>query len=235
MIALVGSGEYLPPIEPLDRRLLELLGAAPRVVCLPTAAGSEGPARIRYWCDLGIEHFTHLGVPVKAPVVIDPPSANDPALAAMIRAGNFIYLSGGSPDYLFKTLLNSLAWQAIREVLNDGGLLVGCSAGAMVLGERIPAFPTWRRTFNLLHGAVVVPHFDELPSHWHRVMKTFVGRGSTLVGIEASTALIKNGERCVAAGTGGVTIWNQGLKQRFTDGQEIPQEFFLPALDEDKK
>ena len=46
MLALVGSGEYLPRMEPVDRRLLASLPDAPRVVCLPTAAGTEGSKRI---------------------------------------------------------------------------------------------------------------------------------------------------------------------------------------------
>jgi len=41
MLALVGSGEYLPTMEPVDRQLIARLDAAPSVVCLPTAAGQE--------------------------------------------------------------------------------------------------------------------------------------------------------------------------------------------------
>lgn len=230
VIALVGSGEYLPPIEPLDIHLLGLLPAEPSVACLPTAAGAEGEARVHYWSELGVKHYTRLGVKVQAVPVVDAPSANDPILAAQVRQANFIYLSGGNPDYLYKSLRDSLVWQAIQQVLAGGGLLAGCSAGAMVLGERIPAFPTWRRTFNLLSGAVVVPHFDELPSHFHTLMKAFVGRGSTLVGIEANSALIQTGAGRMAAGTGGVTVWNQFTKKRFTDGQEIPTELFPMPL-----
>ena len=46
MLALVGSGEYLPPMDPVDRILLSRLPGPPRVVCLPTAAGTEGAERI---------------------------------------------------------------------------------------------------------------------------------------------------------------------------------------------
>ncbi len=44
LIALVGAGEYLPVMEDIDRYLLDSVkvdGRAPRVVCLPTAAGQE--------------------------------------------------------------------------------------------------------------------------------------------------------------------------------------------------
>ena len=42
-IALVGSGEFLEPIEPLDRFLLETLPGPARVVVLPTASAPDGP------------------------------------------------------------------------------------------------------------------------------------------------------------------------------------------------
>ena len=61
MIAMVGSGEYLPEMEPVDRYLMEQLGEPARVTCLPTAAGTEGAERIAYWSDLGVEHFTAMG------------------------------------------------------------------------------------------------------------------------------------------------------------------------------
>ena len=126
-----------PEWKPLDRELLSRLPAEPRVVCLPTAAGQEGEDSIAYWSRLGVEHFTRLGARVDSLPVIDPASAADPLLAESIAAANFIYLSGGKPDYLYRVLHGSLAWQAILSVLDSGGLLAGCSAGAMVLGEKI--------------------------------------------------------------------------------------------------
>ncbi len=163
MLALVGSGEYLPPIEPLDRDLIARLREPPRVVCLPTAAGSEGPERIDYWMRLGVEHFTRLGAQVRALPVIDRSSADDPKLAAEIAGANFVYLSGGNPGYLYRTLAGSGAWEAILSVLAGGGILAGCSAGAMVLGEKIIGFPRLGAGFNFLPGVTVMPHFDEIP------------------------------------------------------------------------
>ena len=84
MLALVGSGEYLPAMEPIDRELISRLQESPRVVCLPTAAGKEGPERIAYWLRLGVEHFTRLEAKVEALPVIDRESANDRNLAKVI-------------------------------------------------------------------------------------------------------------------------------------------------------
>ena len=79
LITLVGSGEYLPVMDDVDRHLLDSLnlnGRKPRVVCLPTAAGREGDASVNRWSNMGVEHFTKLGAEVNALHIIDRGSAN---------------------------------------------------------------------------------------------------------------------------------------------------------------
>jgi cyanophycinase len=220
MLALVGSGEYLPPIEPLDRLLLRRLPSPARVVCLPTAAGTEGKERIGYWARLGVEHFTRLGAEVRSLPVVDSASADDPVHAQAIAEANFVYLSGGHPDYLYKTLKDSPAWKAILSVPEKGGLLAGCSAGAMIMAEYFFGTRPWRRLpgFGLLPGAVVIPHFDEIPRWISSLVRFWVGRGLTTVGIERNTALVVDGGRMEVLGDGGVTVWNRSGKVRYTQG-----------------
>ncbi len=218
LLALVGSGEYLPPIAPLDRALIGRLPAPARVVCLPTAAGAEGDERIAYWSRLGVEHFTGLGVQVETLPVIDHASANDPALAAAVSAANFVYLSGGRPDYLHRALKGSLVWQAILAVIENGGLLAGCSAGAMILGEKFFGFPGWRTGFALLPGVTIIPHFDEIPVRMLRPMRLIAGKDLAILGIEGNTALVQTAEGHEVLGSGGVTVWNGAGKTRYTAG-----------------
>jgi cyanophycinase len=226
MLALVGSGEYLPPMEPVDRILLQRLSGPARVVCLPTAAGTEGSGRIGYWHRLAVDHFTRLGVPVRSLPVIDRASADDPALAESITEANFVYLSGGHPDYLFRTLSDSLAWKAVLSVAEKGGLLAGCSAGAMVMGEYFFGFFRRSRSagFRLLPRAMVIPHFDEIPRWISGPIHLTAGRGMTTVGIEADTALLVDGGRMEVIGSGGVTIWSQAGKKRYIRGS-VPSWF----------
>lgn len=220
MLALVGSGEYLPPMEPVDRFLLDHLEGTPKVICLPTAAGTEGEERIRYWSELGITYFTKLGVEVEALAVIDQASANDQGYAQQIQKSNFVYLSGGKPDYLFNTLSGSPVWGAIMEVLSLGGIVAGCSAGAMIMGERMPGFPGLKPGFGLLKGVVIMPHFDELPKAMVNGLRLLVGGEMTLIGVEGNTALVVSGEMYQVVGSGGVVLWNKE-KKRFTNGQCI--------------
>jgi len=218
MLALVGSGEYLPPIEPLDRELISRLPGPARVACLPTAAGTEGADRIAHWSRLGVDHFTRLGATAEAVPVIDRASANDPALAAVIAGANFVYLSGGKPDYLYQTLAGSLAWDGIQAVLAGGGLLAGCSAGAMILGEKFFGFPGWKHGFSFLPGATVLPHFDEIPQAMIRSLRALTGKDTILLGIEGNTALVASGQRYAEVGSGGVTVWSRTGKTRYSRG-----------------
>ena len=218
MLALVGSGEYLPPIASMDRELIGRLAAPVRVVCLPTAAGSEGHARIDYWSRLGVDHFTGLGAQVQSLPVIDRPSADDPALAAEVAHANFVYLSGGRPDYLHKTIEGTLVWHAILSVLENGGLLAGCSAGAMILGEKFFGFPGWKPGFNFLPGATIIPHFDEIPGPMIGSLHVLAGKDVTILGIDGNTALVRTGDHYEVLGSGAVTVWNRAGKIRHTAG-----------------
>jgi len=190
-LALVGSGEYLPPMEPVDRWLLGRVEGEPRVACLPTAAGTEGPERVAYWSRLGVEHFSRLGAQAEAVGVIDGASADDGA--------------------------------AVTDVLERGGVVAGCSAGAMIFGESIPTFPAivpFRRAFSLLPGAVIMPHYDEMPGAFARMIRMLLGQ-KTLVGIEGNTALVRSDGAFKVVGAGGVTVWNRREKRRYTDGATV--------------
>jgi cyanophycinase len=218
MLALVGSGEYLPGMDSVDQELIRRLPEAPRVVCLPTAAGQEGAERIAYWTRLGVEHFARLGAHVEAVPVIDAASAHNIDLAHAIAGANFVYLSGGKPAYLYQTLAGSPAWQAIQSVLAHGGLLAGCSAGAMILGEKILGFPFLKSGFNILPGSLVMPHYDEISKNLRTVIRVMAGPARTVLGVEGYTALVVNGEQAEVLGSGGVTVWNRTGSTRYLQG-----------------
>jgi cyanophycinase len=222
MLALVGSGEYLPPMELVDRQLIDSLGEAPRVVCLPTAAGQEGEERIGYWRDLGVQHFSRLGAQVESLPVIDRAGALETRWAERIAEANFVYLSGGRPDYLYRTFESTPVWQAILSVHEGGGVVAGCSAGAMIMGSRLMGFPGLQPAFGLIPKSVIVPHFDEIPAAFVKTVQFLAARDKTVIGIEGNTALVVESDRYEVLGSGGVTIWNHHEHARYTAGQLIP-------------
>jgi cyanophycinase len=227
-IALVGSGEYLEVCRPVDEHLLSLLDIgdrAPRVACLPTAAAKDGERVWRGWQDRGVAHFTALGAETVAVDVIDRHTADDDAMVRDIAGADLVYLSGGKPALLHQLLDGTAAWAAILGVLDRGGVLAGCSAGAMVQGSHIAGLRggAGSEGFGLLANTVVLPHFDEFPSLAGDLVRRLVGRGRNVVGIDGATALVRHEGRFRAVGRGGVTVWDSSGKNRFHD-EDLPEE-----------
>ncbi|MCQ3938065.1 MAG: peptidase [Chloroflexi bacterium] len=200
LIALLGSGEYLPVMDEVDSYLLAHCGAEgrkPRVVCLPTAAGQEGDASVNRWMKMGVEHFTRLGADVQAVPVIDRVSANDLNHAMTLEEADVIYFSGGNPMYLYQTLKDSLVWRSAQKVWERGGVYAGCSAGAMILGREVPDFRMLGTrsipVFGVIPAAAIIPHFDAIPIFWKPLIGTTRKRlrnGETMLGIDENTAVI---------------------------------------------
>ena len=199
LIALLGSGEYLPVMDEIDSYLLANCGAngrKPRVVCLPTAAGQEGDASVSRWSNMGVEHFTRLGADVQAVRVIDAESANEPGNASAVEEADLVYFSGGNPRYLFETMKDSLVWKSAQKAWERGAVYAGCSAGAMVLGKKIPSARSITFTpieaFGIIGANYIFPHFDAFP-FWHpviAVMRRSLKSSEVIIGVDEDTAIV---------------------------------------------
>jgi cyanophycinase len=200
LIALLGSGEYLSVMDDVDHYLLANCGAEgrrPRVVCLPTAAGQEGEKSVSRWSRMGMEHFTRHGADVQAVPVIDEKSANDLNHASVVEDADIIYFSGGDPGYLYRTMKDSLVWQAAQKAWARGAVYAGCSAGAMILGREMPDFRAMgiRSTaaFGILPIASLMPHFNAIPLFGKPLVATLRRRlteGEIMIGIDENTAIV---------------------------------------------
>ncbi|HVB22420.1 MAG TPA: Type 1 glutamine amidotransferase-like domain-containing protein [Ktedonobacteraceae bacterium] len=223
-IALIGAGEYLPAVATVDQQLLERVSGTPRVVVLPTAAVPDGPVVAERWIQMGIDHFTRLGATVEPIRLFTRADANNEAIVTKLAAANFIYFSGGKPRYLLETLKDSAAWQAICGVYASGGVIAGCSAGAMALGGVLLDFPrVWRTlpALALVPDIAVIPHFDEIPSFITSMIRS-VARKTTVVGIDGSTALVGTGGQWTVLGKGKVTLFSGKNTTRYLVGDCVP-------------
>ncbi len=219
-VALIGSGEFLPGSDLLDRALLARLDDAPRVLVLPTASAPDGPEVMERWARMGIEHFERLGASAEAIMIGTREEADSAKLAERIAATNFIYLSGGKPGYLVKTLRDTKCWQAIEQVFQAGGVVAGCSAGAMALAGSLPSFLRSQPALGLAPGLAVIPHFDEIPG-WLSGLGRYASRGATVIGVEGSTGLIGSGREWQVAGTGNIFVLNGKSQKRYGSGQSV--------------
>ena len=170
-----------------------------------------------------IEHFSQLGAQAEAVRVIDRSTAQDAGMAERIRSANFVYLSGGKPSYLYNTLRDTPVWAAITSVLQRGGVVAGCSAGAMIFGERIPTslFSTnWQTAFNFLPGSFIIPHYDEIPRMMLHGMRLVAGK-LKVIGIAGSTALVCGPHGVSVQGSGSVALLEDGHETKFNAGSVI--------------
>ena len=229
VIALVGSGEYLDTMDAIDRLLLAESGtASPGVVCLPTAAGREGPASVERWSQMGKAHFRRLGAEVESALIVDRASADDPQWAALIEAADLIYFSGGDPGYLYQTLVGTCAWDAVTSAYARGASLAGCSAGAMILGQYLPSRPAldfkFVSAFGWIRNCLVLPHFDRLPfrSMLLPLIRRKLAGGQYALGIDENTALVgRMGGEWQVMGAAGVSLMTRRDSKKYPAGSRL--------------
>ena len=191
----MGSGEYLPVMEDIERGLLS--GRPPRFVQLATAAAPEGPDSLAHWHELGRQAAHRLGVEQVVLPVVDRVSADSPELAGLVEGAGLIYLSGGSPPFVAATLRDTAVWHAIAAAWEAGAALAGCSAGAIALTDHVPDIRHPLRDaepgLGLLPHIRVLPHYDQL-ARWvpdmllKRIVET--PAGISVVGIDEDTAMV---------------------------------------------
>jgi cyanophycinase-like exopeptidase len=236
LIALLGSGEYLPVMDEVDSYLLANCGAdakarKPRVVCLPTAAGQEGPKSVARWSNMGVEHFTKLGAEVQALPVIDTKSANNPTHASAVENADVIYFSGGNPSYLYRTMKDSLVWESAQKAWARGAVYAGCSAGAMILGTEMPdvraAGIRSTAAFGILPISSLLPHFNAMPLFGKPLLATLRRRlrdGEIMLGVDEDTAIVgRRGGEWTVMGKSKAHVFTRADSRTYSDGEK----FFL--------
>lgn len=234
LIALLGSGEYLPVMDEVDKFILahcNTNGRVPRVICLPTAAGREGERSWGRWMRMGEDHFRRLGADVESLPVIDRVSADESAHASAVESADLVYFSGGDPNYLFQTMNGSRVWDSAQKAFARGAAYAGCSAGAMILAKSMPDF---RRAgfgtlpaFGVVPAAFIMPHFDAIPIVRQPLvfaLQRQLKDGESLLGIDEETALIGalgGREAWRVHGHKTVSVISHREKQVFRVGEEV--------------
>ena len=192
-LALVGSGEYLPVMQPVEDWLL---ADGPRIyVQLATAAAPEGQGSLDHWHSLGRAAAERLDAEQVVVDVRNREDANDARWIPMIERAGLVYLSGGNPTFLANTLRGTLVWDAIVATWRSGAGLGGCSAGAMAMGGYVPNFRHPRSGgtdgLGVVPQARVLPHFDRY-TRWmpDMALRPLVTEGAAVLGIDEETALV---------------------------------------------
>jgi len=232
-LALVGSGEYLPVMADFEKSLLEdgiKNGKENIYIQIPTAAAQESDSRIKYRKDLGQKQAEAIGAkPLFLPIYTRD-DAQNMSYVNQISNGALIYMSGGDPHYLAKTLIDTPIWQAIVKNWQSGASLAGCSAGAMVLSSQIPNFRLSRAEpttgLDLIQNIRVIPHFNKffkwIPESAAKLLM-HVPDDSILIGIDELTAIVKRGgtDFWQVYGQAKLHMLKGSPEAQFSHGQEI--------------
>jgi cyanophycinase len=223
LLLLNGGDEFRPGNEPQDRELVAAAGPGPAYV-VPTAAGRQHPemavATARRW-------FEGLGVAMEKLPVFSRTDAGSAELAARAAAAGLVYLCGGDPGLLAKTLRGTRVWDAIAGAWRSGAALAGSSAGAMALCEWTLVMARWPRhherrpadALGLVPGTAVLPHYEHMGSRWSVDQPP---AGLVLLGIDERTAAVWRAGAWHAAGAGSVVVRAGGETARYGPGREVP-------------
>ena len=219
-LLLEGGAEFSGQIFQADLRAVEYAGGFNSPICIiPTAAAPDnnharaGNNGVRWFQSLGAKNVFTVNV-------VDAASANDSAFADSIRSARLIYLLGGFPRYLGETLANSLCWQAALDACQQGAVIAGSSAGAMVLCEHYydPYEKKILRGLNLIPNACVLPHHNRFGKTWAGQIGQSLP-GVVLIGIDEQTGMITESNGAWAAlGAGNVTVYRNEQAVNYAQG-----------------
>ena len=234
LFALLGSGEFLPWTSEVDRWLLERTRGE-LVLVLPTASAPEGETVFRRWGDMGVDHYTEMGVPVELVPLRNRDDAEDPALAGLVEGAAVVFFSGGNPAYLAATLQGTAFWTAVLAGLDRGMAYAGCSAGISALGDVAPDStsndPTsasfWRPGLAQFPKTYFGPHWDALdvyvPGLRAKVVAS-VPSDCRLLAINEDTALVGDGTEWTVIGAGRVALLENGGWSEHPSGTSFTKE-----------
>ncbi|RJP92458.1 MAG: hypothetical protein C4518_07345 [Desulfobacteraceae bacterium] len=220
-LLLAGGAEFQGRMTEPDRQAIALTGKKEVTVCIiPTAAAPDN--NHEHAGNNGVRWFQSLGVKnVQSLPIIDAASANDRQLAESLANADLIYLLGGFPGYLEKTMRESACWAAILDAYHRGAILAGSSAGAMVLCEWFlnPENRQLQPGLNLLPHMIVIPHHEKTGKQWTETIQNQLP-DAAIVGIDEETGIIRKqgSDQWNVHGKGSATVYRKNRKDTYAPG-----------------
>lgn len=220
-LLLEGGAEFGGGMRAPDLKAIELAGGFDVPIrIIPTAAAPDNNHERAG--NNGIRWFQSLGArDVSAVPILSRIRADDPKQAQTLREAKLIYMLGGFPHYLGQTLKDSPAWEAAVEACQNGAVIAGSSAGAMVMCEVYydPDTKRVNKGLNLIPNALVLPHHNTFGKSWAPSLVKKLPH-ATLVGIDEQTGTINDGENTAwtVYGRGSVTLYRNNQVETHRTG-----------------
>ena len=220
-LLLEGGSEFGGRMRDPDLKAIELAGGFSRPVrIIPTAAAPDhnhqraGNNGTRWFQSLGAKDVVSLSL-------IDKVSANDAGIAKSLREAKLIYMLGGFTGYLGETLKGSRAWSAALEAYQDGAVIAGSSAGAMVMCEYYydPSARKVVEGLNLVPNSLVLPHHNTFGKGWAPQLTKEIPN-VTLIGIDEQTGMVEDGAQTwTVYGRGSVILYRNHKTETYEAGK----------------
>ena len=199
-LVLIGGEEFADGFEDVHAAILsQVAGGRSRGVFLPTCATHDGIDTVKYWCQKAKEKLSPVSASVETPLIVDSQSANDPASVALLASADWIYLGGGYPQVGMSILAGTHSLEALRRAAARGVLIIGASAGAMMMCTRSVVItpglmngtsaPEPLDCLGFVRDSLCVPHFNaSWAERW--LEDELRPKDLTLIGIDEQTALV---------------------------------------------
>lgn len=216
-LVLLGGEEWTATTRELDAELLAASGGT-EVVVLPTPKAFEHPERVGPRAEA---YFSGLGATVRTLEVINRRDAEKPEVVEAVARARFVYLPDGSSLHLRSVLKGGPLEEALLAVFRSGGVLAASGESAMVLCDPMVDRRGGAYTVGLgvVEGVAVDPHYNRLSAESRARPHQLLPKGTTLVGIDDATALVRApGGSWSVRGTGTVTVYEQGRDVAYRDG-----------------
>lgn len=217
-LVLVGGGMADPTIV---ERFLELAGGVDvPIVVIPTAGGAD--TYDQQWA--GLDPFARAGA-TRLTVLhtTDRDRSDTDAFVRPLRDARGVWFSGGRQWRLADTYLDTKVHDAVRAVLERGGVVGGSSAGATILGEYLARGDTQTNTVMMgdheagmafLRGVAVDQHLL-VRNRQFDLVEVIRARPDLLgLGLDEDTAIVVQGDRFEVIGQSYVVVYDH---QRMLD------------------
>ncbi len=223
-ILLAGGAEFGGGMRVPDQQAIGLAGGpnAP-IRIIPTAAAPDNN-HLRAGNN-GVSWFKSLGAnDVQSLPLVDKASAGNEKIIQSLQNAKLIYLLGGFPAYLAKTLKDSPAWDAVQKAYQHGAVVAGSSAGAMVLCQFLydPESGDVLEGLGLVGNALLLPHHASFGKRWAAALLQ-KRPGVSLLGVDECTGLLDDGygENWSVYGTGAATIYQYNEIKVYRAGESF--------------
>ncbi len=188
LICIQGGDEFADACREVDQAWIDR--APPGTVSVLPLACASG-IEYRTAGHNGVEYLHGLGLD-DVELAPEPDLLPDGAVRSVIEAA-VVVIPGGSPRRIRRRVINTAIGHALRTHHTWGGMLVGASAGAMVLGDAMfmPGRElTVHSGIGLLPDVLVLPHYDQTHDALAKRVRGHVADRIAVVGLPACCGVV---------------------------------------------